>query len=267
MKYSLNGSCRYGNKCRFQHNPRVPGGDHEKVPRDHHAKNAEKKFSGSEVHVISPKNGGPCSFCSGPGHSVDVCRKKAAAVARKNAGGARPSAMVCDASAETDRADCQLDDDSSPFTLMMMQVLPGPQPFRPPSGPACGFLETPIAPPAHAKHIGWVLDSGATHSCTYDQSDCKDVRECSITVTAAGNVFEISLMGTACIDAVNDRGSPQRVIVKNCLISSRFPYKLLAMQSFTNKGHTVFVRGNFKITNPDESITLQVVFLGRFGHP
>jgi hypothetical protein len=34
------------------------------------------------------------------------------------------------------------------------------------------------------------------------------------------------------------------VVIANCLISPLFPYKLLALQSFTNKGHTIIMTGD-----------------------
>src|SRR5205814_1916437 len=100
------------------------------------------------------------------------------------------------------------------------------------------------------------IDSGATHACTYDASDCTNVRQCSMSVTAAGNVFDINLIGTAIIDAVNSLGQPQRITIDDCLISDRFPYKLLALQSFTNKGHISVTGNEITITNPVNNIKL-----------
>jgi len=90
----------------------------------------------------------------------------------------------------------------------------------------------------------WVLDSGATVSATFDEADCVDIEACDTPVTAAGSTFRVSKRGKAIIHVVDSRGEIQRVTIRECLISSRFPYKLLAVQAFTNKKHIVLMKEN-----------------------
>ena len=66
------------------------------------------------------------------------------------------------------------------------------------------------------------------------ESDCINVRDCKVTVTAAGTTFEVRRTGTAIIDTLDERGRPVRLHMNNTLISERFPYKLLALQLNTN---------------------------------
>ncbi len=103
----------------------------------------------------------------------------------------------------------------------------------------------------------WVLDSGATACATYSEADCVNIRECDISVTAAGCVFKVERMGTVVIHAKDTTGALQILSIKNCLISPRFPYKLLALQAFTNKGHTISMEGSsMSISNPFNKVIL-----------
>ena len=101
------------------------------------------------------------------------------------------------------------------------------------------------------------MDSGATSSATYDQNDCINVIPCNVQVTAAGTTFAVTRMGTAFITAATQGGETQTLHVAGGLISTRFPFKLLALQSFTNKGHTAVVKNDLiTISNPFNSTVL-----------
>ena len=78
-----------------------------------------------------------------------------------------------------------------------------------------------------SRSAGWVVDSGATACATYSKDDCINVRPCDISVTAAGCVFNVSLVGTAVVRAIDVLGKVRIINITNCLISDRFPYKLL----------------------------------------
>src|SRR5262249_7905610 len=88
----------------------------------------------------------------------------------------------------------------------------------------------------------WVCDSGATSSATYDADDCVDIVECKVDVTAAGTAFNVERKGTAVILVTDTCGRQQELRITNCLISDKFPYKLLALQAFTTKGHSVLMK-------------------------
>lgn len=83
------------------------------------------------------------------------------------------------------------------------------------------------------------MDSGATSSATYDEQDCVNVRECDVKVTAAGSEFAVTKMGTALIETRDEMGRAQKIAVSNCLISPKFPCKLLSLPNLTRKGLTV----------------------------
>jgi hypothetical protein len=84
----------------------------------------------------------------------------------------------------------------------------------------------------------WVLDSGATCCATFTAADCV-VRACQVNVTAAGSTFEVTQIGTAVLDALDESGRSVKLSMQNTLISPKFPYKLLALQLFTRKGHEI----------------------------
>ena len=90
----------------------------------------------------------------------------------------------------------------------------------------------------------WILDSGATISATYSPEDCINITPCNVSVTAAGCSFWVHQKGTAVIRAKGANGLPQVLHISECLISQKFPYKLLALQIFANKGYTVVISGD-----------------------
>src|SRR6185437_1714296 len=115
--------------------------------------------------------------------------------------------------------------------------------------PAVPASQSPAEPPSvfglvltiTDKHniSNWVMDSGATSSATFDEADCVDVKDCDVQITAAGSSFSVKRIGTAIVHALDTTGKPQKITLSNCLISQLFPYKLLSLQAFTKKGHTV----------------------------
>ena len=108
-----------------------------------------------------------------------------------------------------------------------------------------------------SKRSGWVLDSGATSSATYDADDCIDVVDCKVNVTAAGCTFVVVKKGKAIISAIGGNGKANTIQVRNCLISEKFPFKLLALQAFTKRGHTVFMQGNsMSIADPAKTVIM-----------
>ena len=113
------------------------------------------------------------------------------------------------------------------------------------------------ANPMHSIY-NWVVDSGATSNCTPDESDCMNIQSCNIQVTtAAGNTITVKKMGTAVINAVNEQGFTQRVTLSNCLISPLFPHRLLSLNCFTRKGHTItFADNQVRISNAVNQVVL-----------
>lgn len=90
----------------------------------------------------------------------------------------------------------------------------------------------------------WVLDSGATASATHNADDCVDIQPCHVNVTAAGCSFVVQQKGTAVIFAKDKSGQTKKILIKNCLISEKFPYKLLALQTFAKKGFSILMEGD-----------------------
>ena len=103
----------------------------------------------------------------------------------------------------------------------------------------------------------WVLDSGATSCATHDEKDCIDIVPCNINVCAAGSSFNVDRTGTAVIFAEDSDGRPRKLTFSGCLLSDRFPDKLLSLQSFSSKGHTITMRsGSISISHPSCSASL-----------
>lgn len=107
------------------------------------------------------------------------------------------------------------------------------------------FTTTTTTPPQD-----WVMDSGATCCATSSEADCVDVRECNVNVIAAGSTFPVRRIGTAVINAIDERGQNVQLRMHNTLISERFPYKLLALQLFTSKGCQIIMgKQNMRIVS------------------
>jgi len=198
------------------------------------------------IHTTSPSSTNPpaassttpvkCSFCGNRGHTVEVCRKKQAQQGRPSA-----SSLI----AANDDQDALQDavvhavaaDDSSDLKRDAFAFV---------------FIATNGE---HTPH--WVMDSGATCCATYSENDCTDIHSCNISVTAAGSSFIVTKMGTAVVNALDEQGRVQKVTFRNCLISPKFPYKLLALQLFTSKGHQIQMeKDTMRITSPLNDIVL-----------
>ena len=199
---------------------------------------------------------GRCAFCFNRGHVALECRKRLAQLATlppdqqqhaiqqralvvhtppQTAASSTPSAPQ-HADLETEESKCAAplhhDDDANFFTFVFL---------------TCDG--TPLD--------SWVLDSGATSSATFDERDCEDIHECDVQVTAAGSDFRVTKMGTAIIEALDEKGRTQKLTIKNCLISPAFPCKLLSLSAMTKKGMTATMTGDrMRISNPNNDIVL-----------
>ena len=156
-----------------------------------------------------------CSYCHFKGHTIQECRKRASKMGK---------ASVAVASHEEPDAKMGEEEQNNNMTDPFVFVF---------------SVDT-----GENKHSGWVLDSGATSSATYDATDCTEVEDCSITITAAGCSFVVYKKGTARIPVMDKNGNSQTISVKNCLISEKFPFKLLAIQALAKKGHSVLMEGD-----------------------
>ena len=194
-QFSRRGACNYGDRCKFSH-PQVPAREEQKklnitrasVTPGNPAKNGEEK---------------KCGYCSKPGHSEVECRKKQreaalvqSVVLALNGGDAVSKPSFASRPPDEEAYD------SSPYTLVFA-------------------LQNSVV--SDVKGQGWVVDSGATSCATYDASDCRDIRDCNIIVTAAGTSFKVKQIGTAMLRVKGDSGKVNVITIANCLISPQFP--------------------------------------------
>jgi hypothetical protein len=163
-----------------------------------------------------------CAFCYNKGHLATDCRKR---IAQLNATSAVQVATATQHPMPSE--------EESPFGLMML---------------------TQCSPHQIAN---WVLDSGATSNATFEESDCINVEDCDIKITAAGSTFTVKRKGTAFINALDEKGNVQPVTLSNCLISPLFPFRLLSLNCFTKRGHTVtFDKDGVRISNKINDVVL-----------
>jgi transposase InsO family protein len=79
-----------------------------------------------------------------------------------------------------------------------------------------------------------------------------------VTVTAAGSSFTVLKKGTAVIFVLDTLGRKQQLHVSNCLISDKFPYKLLALQSFTSRGFSIqILQNSLTLSNNSSDVSLR----------
>lgn len=241
-KYAVSGTCSFGDKCKFMH-----------------ANNTQQseKETGAKPSLR-------CSHCKKRGHSENVCRSKLA-------GSSPPTTLVAETGVPS-RAPTDHDGEApvNPFVFMFTTKNMGPAECNPAEHiltstgadlNICdqnppnqeGVLHVCYTDKAHYAHAlsvkiepasGWILDSGATTCATNSEQDCHDIRTCNINVTAAGCNFNVSRIGTIVIKASDTNGIERDLTITDCLISDKFPYKLLAMQKFTNKGYVVTIIGD-----------------------
>jgi len=78
-----------------------------------------------------------------------------------------------------------------------------------------------------------------------------------VKVTAAGSEFAVTKMGTALIETRDEMGRAQKIAVSNCLISPKFPCKLLSLPNLTRKGLTVtMTTDKMRLSNPHNNVVL-----------
>ena len=216
-----------------------------------------------------------CTFCNKKGHQESVCRKRlatasasalAAATAPEGGDTTEDESFVfvftTRAALQHTLVDGTSDDETFSAELDPIATEPNSKkigddiavtipPLEQDTDQGLEECTSELALTMRAKSGGWVLDSGATSSATYSEDDCIDIRPCDITVTAAGSEFRVERVGTAIINAVDVHGRVRVLKITNCLISTLFPYKLLAVHTFTNKGYVVVMKGTtMSIANP-----------------
>jgi hypothetical protein len=200
-QFARTGSCQYGTNCRFIHTS-TPG---QQTSNPLPAPSAPQQASQGRVR---------CAFCFAKGHVALDCRKRLSQLAAiPGANSSTPSALLAQLNLTTENAQEEDKNDyepERPFTLVLTIS-------------------------AGESIANWVMDSGATSNATFCESDCVDVRDCKVEVTAAGSTFTVTRIGTAKIQALDAQGRVQQLSLSNCLISPQFPYKLLSLQTFTKK--------------------------------
>ena len=235
-QFSRRGACNFGDRCKFLHAP---------VPLREEQKKSNITHASVTPHNITAKNGGEtrkCAYCGKPGHSEVECRKKqresalVQSVVLALSNGETATKNPYNAHPPDEEAS---DDDANAFTLVFA-------------------LQNCVA--ANPNGLGWVIDSGATSSATYNAADCTDIRQCNITVTAAGTSFQVKQIGTAKLSVIDTSDKVNDITIANCLISSQFPYRLLALQAFTNKGYEASMKGDaIDIFKPNSGAALRAV--------
>jgi hypothetical protein len=218
-QFSSKGSCTFGSNCKFLHTS---------TPAPNPGPNAQQAQQSSYQSRLR------CAFCLAKGHTAVECRKRLGQLAAVSGPApstsstllAQPNPLVLD---EQDNKH----DDTTPFAVLVLNIS------------------------ARDNISNWVMDSGATSSATFSEEDCVNVRDCNIQVTAAGSTFTVSRVGTANVQAVDEQGRVQQLSLGNCLISDKFPYKLLSLQAFTKKGHVVTIdKDTVRISNMKNDVVL-----------
>jgi hypothetical protein len=207
--FANSGSCKFGQKCKFSH-----GAQSQPTP-NHPAATSN-----------NGKDGTICFYCKKKGHVAAVCRKKQFDLNKGQT--------------ESKQSSLSLTSATSPLQGISLEQHPFADGQEEEESYVLVFGTTTEDVPPNA----WVCDSGATASATFNAEDCTNITDCRVMVTAAGTSFEVNKKGTAHILVQDTSGRPVRLFVQNCLISDKFPYKLLALQAFTNKGHTVYMQND-----------------------
>ena len=225
FRYSKTGSCKFGDKCRFYHANSSGNGQ---LSGNTVGSNTNTGGERSRQHSIE------CGYCHNRGHTMEECRKRA-----RNRHPTTLSATV------EEKEQPQL-----PNHPALTASHEGDEPYV--------FVFTLGSGEGNITgKQGWVLDSGATTSATHYEEDCIDITPCNIKVTAAGSEFIVTRKGTAVINCVDPNGVTQKILVRNCLISEKFPYKLLALSKFAKRGYSALIKDEtITITNPQSNLTL-----------
>ena len=174
------GRCNSGTSCRFSHTS-LPS--------------ATLSSSSSSTPAPSePRQHNHNVRCYNKGHVALDCRKRLSQLA----------AVPVSQTAQSQNA---LVVHTSP--LAALEQAPA-SPSQTTSAPDQGYFSFVFLTSIDAHLESWVMDSGATSSATFDESDCDNVRDCDVRVTAAGSEFTVTKMGTARITALDERGKNKR---------------------------------------------------------
>lgn len=80
---------------------------------------------------------------------------------------------------------------------------------------------------------------------------------CHLVTCSIGESFLVTRKGTAIVNAITASGEFVALKMQNTLISSKFPYKLLALQPFTAKGFQVtMLADEMRIAKPEAQFVL-----------
>jgi hypothetical protein len=150
-QFARNGTCSYGSRCRFVHTA---------TPAQ--AGNAATSQSNSRPN---------CAFCSFPGHTADVCRKRLAAAQSRTPASSNATANAAVSLLSTPSG---LPDPMSVLTPVSQD---GGEELK-----EFSFVFT-VSAVSGLPH--WVLDSGATCCATFSEKDCVEVRNCHVNVPGA----------------------------------------------------------------------------------
>ena len=115
--------------------------------------------------------------------------------------------------------------------------------------------ETALLASSSERRTDWLLDSGATISATFDETDCYEIEDCNVQVKSAGSSFDVHKRGKARVITVDSEGKRCQLAVRKCLISDKFPYKLLSLEIFTKRGFKVTMQEDeMLVIAPDKRI-------------
>ena len=207
--FARSGSCRYGTKCKFLHSPTPPAAF--KPPQSQQA-----------------QRGRQCDFCKRFGHAESSCHFKERLLRQLTPQASQSALASATMPSTSPRLAPTLDPSVAQFVSNLQLDQPSDEKMQ------FHFALAVVAPQGRERR--WVMDSGATCCATYAEEDCIDVRDCAVTVTAAGESFVATRIGTAVIATTDANGHVVELRVRETLISPKFPFKLLALQAFTSKG-------------------------------
>jgi len=214
--FSRTGQCRFGAKCKFMHTP---------TPAN--ANTQQQRGANRQ-----------CNFCKRVGHLEATCHFKERLLKQLQAQPAQTHTTLSAASPAMEAASAV---DLPQFLSNLNSEEDDKQATQYHFVMSARNAVAATSSAASSRKTGWVMDSGASCCATYAESDCIEVSNCNISVTAAGECFRVTRTGTAVIDTVDEQGRTVQLKMQNTLISERFPYKLLALQPFTARGYRISI--------------------------